>query len=337
MSTHSPQTRKDMMLRNYMAPLEPYISDSEVTEIVINGPEALFTKTQKGWKHHIVPKLSRIHLEQFVRSICSYNGIERAPRMSVTYPDGERGEIVMSPAILEGTIAFAIRKHLPIIKTLEDFERDGMFDETDKSLKGNNYYQLNETDQKLMHIKENGTSVQFLREAIKAKKNIVISGATHSGKTVFSRGLVSEIPVTERIITIEDTHELFLPNHLNKVHLLYGSGQGRISAKECLTACMRLSPQRIFLAEIRGDETLEYLNSLNTGHPGSITTVHANDAMSVFDAIVDKVKKTDAGKNIEERSFKNSLFRMIDIVAHFENRKCKQIYFDPEFAKQKGL
>src|SRR5690606_24378990 len=92
-----------------------------------------------------------------------------------------------------------------------------------------------------------GSITQFLTRAVQLRKNIIIGGKTGSGKTTFARSLIELIPTHERLITIEDVHELYLPRHPNRVHLIYGTGQGQPSALECVAACMRSSPDRIFL------------------------------------------------------------------------------------------
>lgn len=111
---------------------------------------------------------------------------------------------------------------------------------------------------------------EFLEQAVLNKRNIIIAGKTGSGKTTFARSLIKKIPVEERIITIEDVHELFLEEHPNKVHMFYGENAGRVTASDCLESCMRQSPDRILLAELKGSEAWEYLASLHTGHPGTI-------------------------------------------------------------------
>ena len=171
--------------------------------------------------------------------------------------------------------------------------------------------------------------MEFLQKAILHHKNIIIAGATGSGKTTFARALIKKVPTSERIITIEDVHELFLPEHPNKVHMMFGTGTGRISADAALMACMRLSPDRIFLAELRGNEAWEYLNSLNTGHSGSITTVHANSAAHTFERVATLIKKSDVGRTIDLETINLTLKTTLEVVLFFKRRKLVEIYFDP--------
>lgn len=163
----------------------------------------------------------------------------------------------------------------------------------------------------------------------------MIAGKTGSGKTTFARSLIEKVPVEERLITIEDVHELFLPNHPNRVHMLYGAGSGRVSADECLASCMRQSPDRIFLAELRGDEAWEYVNSLNTGHPGSITTTHANNALQTFERIATLIKKSPVGRQLDLDMVRRVLDSTVDVVAFFHERRLVEIYYDPIHARSR--
>lgn len=109
-------------------------------------------------------------------------------------------------------------------------------------------------------------------------QTIVVSGKTGSGKTTFMKGLVEEVPLHERLITIQDTAELTIPHHPNVVHLFYSKdaqGTARVTAKSLLEACLRMKPDRIFLAELRGEECFSFIRLAASGHPGSITSVHA--------------------------------------------------------------
>ena len=120
----------------------------------------------------------------------------------------------------------------------------------------------------------------FMRLAVASRKNILVSGPTGSGKTTWTKALIREIPAEERLITIEDAQELVLDRHPNHVRLFYSKddqGLARVTPKQLLESCLRMKPDRILLAELRAEEAFDYLRNVNSGHPGSITSVHAGE------------------------------------------------------------
>src|ERR1700685_3156042 len=170
-----------------------------------------------------------------------------------------------------------------------------------------------------------------------SKKNIVVSGATGSGKTTFTKALIREIPCEERLITIEDAPELVLNDHPNHVRLFYSKGdqgQGKGTPRQLLESCMRMRPDRILLAELRTDEAFDYLRKANSGHPGSITSVHAASAELAFEQLVLLVKQSRAGQELPRADIKELLYLLVDVVIQFgverHERFIKEIWYDPE-------
>ena len=339
---------KDEVIQQLMRPILVFLNQPDVTELAINRPFEIWTKTFHGWKTHTLPELTVGYLKSLANAVVVYNGIHPKSRVSVIFPGGERGEIVSPPAVIEGTYSFAIRKHSHVVKTLKELENESTFDsfidvsfnqpleaEVKKLTQKQDFSRLEPFESELIKLKREKHIREFLEKAVLFKRNVVIAGKTHSGKTTFARSLIEKVPYSERIITIEDVHELSLKNHPNRIHMIYGNNVGRISAHECLISCMRLSPDRIFLAELRGDEAWEYLNSLNTGHPGSITTTHANSALQTFERITTSIKKSDTGRHIDIDTIKRVLYTTIDIVIFFKERKITEIFYDPIFAKSK--
>ena len=141
--------------------------------------------------------------------------------------------------------------------------------------------------------------------------------------------MIERVPLEERIITIEDVHELILPNHRNLVHMLYGGSHGRVTATDCVAACMRLSPDRIFLAELRGGEAWEYLVALNTGHPGSISTTHANSSLDTYDRLASLIKQSPTGGQLDLATIQAFLRNTVDIVLFFDRFKLREIFYQP--------
>lgn len=316
-------------VRTFLRPLTQHLQDPRVTEIAIVREGHLYARTDGHWVSHDCEELSYPHLEALATALAAYNHMARSPIMSVVLPDGERGQIILPPACIDGTIAINIRKHATETFHLKQLASGGAFKSTMDATAKYGADGLSKLDQRLLILKNRGDYFEFLVDAVRERKNIVISGATGSGKTTFARSLMNEIPVHERLITIEDVHELILPWHKNRVHMMYGGSRGRVSATDCLAACMRLSPDRIFLAELRGPETWDYLAALNTGHPGSITTTHANSALDAFDRLAILTKQSPTGGNLDLPTIQTFLQQTVDIVVHVEKFRVQEIWFEP--------
>lgn len=323
------------MLYQYLTPIRRFLCDSAVNEVVVNRPGELWTEGLDGWKRYDVPELSFENCMQLARLVANFNKLSinaNNPSLSARLIYGERAQMLIPPATEAGTVSITIRKPGLTEKSLDDFERDGSFDAwTDGGS------QLKPFEHDLMKLKQERRVKEFLDLAVKTHRNIVIAGATGSGKTTISKALMQSVPTHERLITIEDVHELFLAGHSNKVHLFYAredQGGSVFTSKQALAACMRMKPDRILLAELRGDETWNYLQLLNTGHPGSITTVHANGAFDAFNRLVGLVKDSKTGAHLDVNFIRQVMFTTIDVVLFFKERRLLEIYYDPEYKRQ---
>jgi len=337
----------DKALRQLLRPFAPLLARPEVTEIAVNRPGELWTRTQAGWKRYEVPELSSDYLHALTTAMAVFGGLPLRSLVSVVLPGGERGQIVRAPACIEGMAPVTIRKHMPVVRTLAELEREGAFasvldvsfhhpsaEEAKRESERADQGRLDDRELELLSLKREKAFAEFLSRAVLHRRNIVIAGRTGSGKTTLARSIIEEVARSERIVTIEDVHELELPNHPNRVHLMFGEGEGRVTANACLAVCMRLSPDRIFLAELRGSEAWEYVMGLNTGHPGSITTTHANGAVHAFSRIESLVKSSEGGRGIEAAQVRGVLGRTLDVVLFVEDRKVTEVFYDPIFAKQ---
>ena len=232
---------------------------------------------------------------------------ESTPIVSAVLPNGERSQFVMPPACKDGTISITIRKPGFTVRTLDSYVKDGFFNHVCT------VQALPDADQELLEL---GAKMQdcdsleelaqkranFLIRAVELGKNIVIAGETGSGKTTFMKALMQAIPTDERIITIEDVPELMwgLPNHKNQVNLLYPSEAKEdsiITAASLMRSCLRMKPDRILLAELRGGETFDFLNVCLSGHGGTITSCHAGTCQGVFDYLPCPQSATVAGRH----------------------------------------
>jgi type IV secretion system protein VirB11 len=232
------------------------------------------------------------------------------PVCSSVLPGGERAQVVVPPAVEQGFISITIRKASGVTMDIDDFDREGLFSEVRaKGLHG-------EVDDELERLRDAGEWKTFFRRAVENRKNILISGATGSGKTSFSKGLIKLIPEYERILTIEDTRELVVP-HPNRVHMMYakdGKGLQKAGAQELLESALRMRPDRILLQELRDGTAFYYLRNVNSGHPGSITTIHANTPEGAFEQLTLLVKQSEGGSDLDRDDVRALLRSLVDIV-----------------------
>jgi type IV secretion system protein VirB11 len=255
-----------------------------------------------------------------------------APLLSASLPTGERVQIVLPPATTAGCVAIAIRRPADQVWSIEELGRRGIFRGTRKAGE-----KLDDTEAELLRLLSSSDYEAFMRLAVRSRKNILVSGPTGSGKTTWTKALIREIPGDERLITIEDAKELVLDRHPNHVRLFYSKddqGVARVTPKQLLESCLRMKPDRILLAELRAEEAFDYLRNVNSGHPGSITSVHATSAELAFEQLVLLVKQNPGGRELARSDIKSLLYLLIDVVIQFgverHERFIKEIWFDPE-------
>ena len=312
------------------------LSEKGVTEVMINRPGEIWIEASNGLVKHDKPELTYQACNALALALATFNDKKidlKKPIDSVTLPDGERGQIMLPPAAEKDTIVICIRKPSNSRFNLNAYIESGrLADFKDVSgLSKISVDQFTESDLKdwemdLLEYKRSGQLAAFFRSAIDRKLNICMVGGTGSGKTTFTKAIADMVPSDTRIITIEDTHELDLPNHPNRLHLFY---KEHITAKQIIASCMRLKPDRIFLTELRGDEAWDYLSALNTGHGGGLTSVHANDAESVFYRIAQLAKESSTGQAMDYNYILNTVRATIDVVCFFEKTKLKELYYNP--------
>jgi type IV secretion system protein VirB11 len=323
------------MLYQYLSPLRPYLADSANTEIAVNRPGELWTESRQGWQRHEVPELTFEACMRLALLIANFNSkaIDNGkPVLSAGMIYGERAQVVVPPACEDDTVSLTIRKPSMIDKSVEELAADGAFDEWEPSREG-----LAPFEQELLGLKSDRRIKEFLDLAVRKRRNILVVGKTGSGKTTLAKSLVRSIPADERLITIEDVHEMFLPHHPNRVHLFYSreeEGGAKVSPKQALASCLRMKPDRILLAELRGDEAWEFIKSINTGHPGSISTMHANGAFEAFEQLTALIKDSRTGAHLDSGYIRQRLFTTLDVILFYDKYKLREIYYDPEFKRQ---
>lgn len=322
------------MLYTYMEHLRPFLRQADVNEIAINRPGELWIETASGWTRHEAPALTLDVCLQLARLIANFNNkavTSEAPVLSASLMYGERVQVVIPPACEVGTASFTIRKPSLLDKTLDELEADGAFDECKAG-----EAQTPEFEKQLLEFKAAGRVREFLDLAVRSRRNIIICGATGSGKTTVTKSLIRSIPREERLVTLEDVHELFLAHHPNKVHLFYSradEGGAKVTPKQALASCLRMKPDRILLAELRGDEAWEFIKSVNTGHPGSITTMHANGAFECFEQLTALIKDSPTGAHLDAQYIRRRLLSTVDVVLFYHRRRLMELYYDPQLKR----
>ncbi len=322
-----------LVLERYLEPLAPYLADSTLTEIVVNQPGEIFVEGPNGWSRHEAAALTHNHLKHIATAAAGYTRQDIGPEypvVSTSLIGEERCQIVVPPAVPSGTISLTIRKPSSLTMTLKSLEQAKLLDDVSAATD-----ELSADEHRLLALKEAGAWREFLEQAVLTRRNILISGATGSGKTTLSKALIAAIPAHERLITIEDTAELTVP-HQNCVRLLYakdGQGLAKIGPRELLESCLRMRPDRILLQELRDGTAFFYLRNVNSGHPGSITTVHADSARLAFEQLTLLVKESAEGRDLHRDDIRSLLLLLVDVVVQMQKRdgryRITEIYYDP--------
>ena len=313
------------VFKHFYDVLSPHLAQQGVTDLFINHPNSVFLETLEGQQQIQDVRINHQWIDDFAKVVAATTKkSNRLPLISTTLPNGERIEIIQPPAVKQACMA--IRKPTQSIFSLDELNQQGIFNRADinpcfedKTQAVFNQQQLNDLP-----------IADILKKAVTEKLNIVISGATGSAKTTLSKALIAFIPAHERLITIEDAEELKTPSHPNAVHLFYPREKNKdalISANTLLLSCLRFKPDRILLAEVRGEEAYEFLDSVNTGHPGSITTIHATSAHSAVDRFVQMVRRSPVGQGLSREDVRETVIEQVDLIIHMENRRVKTLYF----------
>lgn len=328
-------------LETFLAPLAAILDREDVAEISINEPGEVFIEGRQGMERQAIPELDLRWLRTLAELIAQDTGqvVSAAqPLLSAWLPSGERVQVVYPPACGAGTIVFSIRKQTVQNMSLGDYEAAGAFRQAE-------VVQLDlpdvvhsttaaGADRELAELLGAGRVREFLTLAVQAKKNILISGGTSTGKTTLLNAVLKEIPggdAGDRIITIEDVRELMLAQP-NRVHLVASKGdQGvaKVTPASLLEACLRLRPDRIIMGEIRGAEAYNFLEAVNTGHEGSITSIHANGPAAAFERLV--LMGLRAGLGLSREDILGYAGFVLDIVVQLRRidgqRLVTEIYY----------
>jgi pilus assembly protein CpaF len=273
-----------------LGPLEPLLKDPLVSDIMINGPKTVFVERKGKLVLTNVKFDDNSHLMTIVERIVTGVGRrvdESSPMVDARMADGSRFNAIIPPLALDGACV-SIRRFGTVPITWEDLVRFGSCP---------------------------APVMEVLKGCVKSRLNMIISGGTGSGKTTLLNVLSSFIPEEERIITIEDSAELQMQQeHVVRLETRAANteGKGKIDQRELVKNCLRMRPDRIILGEIRGGEAIDMLTAMNTGHDGSLATVHANntqDALSRFETMVGI-----GMPNMGDKSIRETIARALDVI-----------------------
>lgn len=315
----------------------PWLNAADVTEISVNRAGELWALRRGAWEYHALPDLTQQQLNSLSIAVAKYvsNDINDVrPILSAVLTNGERIQLVVPPACEHGTLSLTIRKPSPVLISMDEYQAAGFFDGIKPVDR-----QLSADDDELLQLRDSNVQ-RFLTRAVALGKTIVIAGETNSGKTTLMKALMQQIATTERIITVEDVSELFLPNHPNHVHLFYqtvsaAATSAEVTATDLLKCALRMNPDRIMLAELRGGETYDFLNIAASGHGGSMTSVHAGSCALAFERMALMVLQSIQGQALPYEVIKRLLIQVVDVVVHVHNdvngagRYITGIWFEP--------
>jgi len=315
----------DVAIHTFLRPLAPFLAQDGITEISINRPEEVWIEKKGEMERHAVPELDFAHIRTLANLVAKYSEqqiSEQTPLLSATLPGGYRVQIVLPPAVEAGQVAISIRKQALLDISLEDYEKLGAFEGINKKTA-----QDLENEDRLSFLFKHGQYLEFIETALLAKKNILISAGTSTGKTTFLNACLKVIPEKERLLTIEDAREVRI-SHPNRVHMIVSRGdQGlaKVTPQQLLEASLRLRPDRIILGELRGVEAFAYLRAINSGHPGSITTIHADSPQLAFEQLALMVLQADLG--MERPQILEYIQAILPIVVQLKRgeRGCRYI------------
>ena len=282
------QAIQDEMLG--LGPIEPLLSDPTVSDILVNGPFQVYAERRGKIVHTDVQFDSEAHLLRVIDRIVSRIGRrvdEMSPMVDARLPDGSRVNAVIAPLAMDGAL-LSIRRFAVVPFTVQDLIRMGAL---------------------------TAGMAELINGLVRARLNVLVSGGTGSGKTTLLNVMSASIPVDERIITIEDAAELQLQQpHVVRLETRPPNieGKGEISQRDLLRNSLRMRPDRIIMGEVRGAEVLDMLQAMNTGHDGSMTTIHANsprDALTRLEHMLGM-----AGLKAESRALRQQIGAALSVV-----------------------
>lgn len=289
---------EELMAESFgLGPLEPYMQDPDVTDILVNGPREVYVERLGRLQLTNTVFADEEHLMQIIQRVVARVGRridEQSPMVDARLPDGSRINAIIPPLALNGPV-LSIRRFGIQPLTLKDLVRFGSICPP---------------------------MIQVLAAAVEGRINLMISGGAGSGKTTLLNNLSRFVPDDERIVTIEDSAELKLQRrHVVRLETRQANaeGAGEVRPRDLVRNALRMRPDRIILGEVRGAEALDMLQAMNTGHEGSMTTIHANDTLDALSRL--EVMVSMAGEEIPVPVVRRYIASAITIVVHLARLK----------------
>src|SRR5436190_20483111 len=277
----------DPFLDAYLEPFRGWLAEADVTELLVNRPGEVWIEQRGKMTRYETPAVDDALLQRLAEQVAriGHQGVSRErPLLAAMLPNGARVQFV-APTATRAHWALAIRRHCLLDMPLEAYGTEPL-----------------RSPRKAAACSPQGDPIGFLREAVAERKTILISGGTSTGKTTFLNALLREVPAEERVIVVEDTAEVQLhgPNDLGLIAVKGELGEALINTDDLLQAALRLRPDRILLGELRGKEAISFLRAVNTGHPGSFTTIHANSTSGALEQLALMVMQSGLGLSRSE-------------------------------------
>lgn len=327
-------------LEEYLKPLNVYLEDNSLNEILINRPQVVFTERKGQFKEIKNEALTLRHLMGLANLIARYSSqrlSDKEPLLSGLLPSGHRIQIILNPATAQDRIVISIRKQTIENISLRDYASLNAFQNTEHCYLTStlNKQALVKEDAYLLELYQGKKWIEFLQLAMQKKKNILISGATSTGKTTFLNACLKEIPQHEHVVTLEDVAELKLNHNLHTPLFTSKGLQGiaNVTMQDLVQASLRIRPDRIILGELRGSEAADFIHATATGHDGSISSLHASSPFVAFLRLVHMVKLN--GTNLSREDILEDLHTVIDVIVQLQRkmvgnsmvREVSSIYF----------
>jgi pilus assembly protein CpaF len=286
-----------------LGPLEPLLADPTVSDILVNGPDHIFVERAGKLQRTAIRFHDDAHLLNIIDRIVSKVGRridESIPMVDARLQDGSRVNAIIPPLAIDGPV-LSIRR----------FRKDAL-----------------RTDDLVRFGSLSPALVELLKAIVLGRLNVMISGGTGSGKTTLLNAMSAFIPERERIITIEDSAELQLQQpHVVRLETrqVNVEGRGQITQRDLVRNSLRMRPDRIVVGEVRGAEALDMLQSMNTGHDGSLTTIHANSSRDALSRVETMVAMT--GIQFPIAALRTQIASAIDVIIHMERQEdgCRRV------------